>query len=158
MAENEEPDKIKLFEDTIKVLEQKLNNETDNWQKTISKLSNAVKSDIKQIIEAQAEIISYKQFIIEEIRKYSLLMFKDSPLLKTLKKNRFEYYSTGYPIKLSNGSDKKVLIESDISKIQYKFDLLETHINYLRETASNLETLSYSVKNRIQLLDILGAN
>jgi hypothetical protein len=150
--------KIKMFYDNCKLLETKLNNETDNWNKKINILTSQVRSDIKLLIEVQADTVNCKQIIIDEIRKYSLIMYNDMPMIKMLKKNRFEFYSTSYKILIKDRGDKKQLIEADIAKLQYKIDLLETHINYLRETVSNLETLGYTVKNRIQLLEILGIN
>jgi hypothetical protein len=156
LENNDEQNKLKQFEQNIKIIESTLNKETSYWDEIVKNLSNNIRGDIKKLIDTQAEVVSYKQIVLDEIRKYSLMMYKDLPMLKNLKKNRFEFYSNNYQLSLKNSSDKFVLIEADIAKIQYKIDLLETHINFLRETASNLETLSYIAKNRIQLMDILG--
>lgn len=154
--DNKVNDNIIAFEERVKLLENKLSNEAENWSKKITKITFNLRGDVKLLVDVQADIASYKQLILDDVRKYSLILYKDMPGIKAMKKARFEFYSTKYPIVVKSSTDKKGLIEADIAKIQYKIDLLETHIDFLRESGSNLETLSYSVKNRIQLLDILG--
>lgn len=156
MAEAQETNKLLAFEKSVKTLENKLTNESENWSKKITKITFDLRGDVKLLVNVQADIASYKQMILDDIRKYSLVMYKDMPGLKAMKKSRYEFYSTKYQINVKSGTDKKGLIEADIAKIQYKVDLLETHIDFLRESGSNLESLGYSVKNRIQLLEILG--
>lgn len=158
MPDNNENEnsKLKLYEQQVQKLEQNLDLEVDKWDNIINKITKGIRGSIQKLPEVESEIINNKQLIDADIRKYSLMMYKDVVSLKPLKKKRFEYYSTSYQIKLKNSSDIKFLIETDIARIQYKIDLLETHINYLRDTSSNLKTLGYSVKNRIELLNILG--
>jgi hypothetical protein len=154
--ENEGENKLKLFDKQTQQLEQDLNIEVDKWINIIKNCSNGIRGNIQKIPEVESDIINYKQLADADIRKYSLMLYKDNSSLKPLKKKRFEFYMTSYQIKLKNSSDIKGLVEADIAKIQYKLDVLEAHINFLRDTSSNLKTLSYSVKNRIELLNILG--
>ncbi len=154
--ENEGENKLKIFDKQTQQLEQDLNIEVDKWTKIINICSNGIRGNIQKLPEVESEIINNKQLVDADIRKYSLMLYKDNSSLKPLKKKRFEFYMTSYQIKLKNSSDIKSLVEADIAKIQYKLDVLETHINFLRDTSSNLKTLSYSVKNRIELLNILG--
>jgi hypothetical protein len=156
MAELDNDDKIKIFEQQTKALEITLDKEVAKWGGILKLLTDGIRGNIKNITEVEAEVVNYKQLIDADIRKYALMMYKDNAQLKPLKKKRFEFYSTAYQIKLKNSSDIKGLIEADIAKIQYKIDLLEAHIGFLRDTSSNLKTLTYSFKNRIELLNILG--
>ncbi len=148
--------KLELFDKQTKQLEVILNNEVEHWEKIIRKLSNDIRGNIRNLPDVDSEILNNKQLVDADIRKYALVMYKDSASLKPLKKKRFEFYSTSYQIKLKNSSDIKGLIEADIAKIQYKIDLVDTHISFLRDTSSNLKSLTYSYKNRIELLTILG--
>ena len=158
MPDNNENEnsKLKLYEQQVQKLEHSLDLEVDEWNNIIKKITKGIRGSIQKLPEVESEIINNRQLIDADIRKYSLMMYKDVVSLKPLKKKRFEYYSTSYQIKLKNSGDIKFLIETDIAKIQYKIDLLEAHINYLRDTSINLKTLGYSVKNRIELLNILG--
>jgi hypothetical protein len=91
-----------------------------------------------------------------EIRNYALLIYKDNKVLKNLIKKKFEWYSTKYQIALKNSGDKMKLIEADVAEIQYKIDLLDNHVDFLKGTGDNLKQMGYTVKNRLELLDILG--
>ena len=156
MAEIENDDKLKIFDQQTKQLEQELNTEVANWSGIIRTLTNGIRGNIKNLTDVESEVVNYKQLVDADIRKYALMMYKDNASLKPLKKKRFEFYSTNYQIKLKNSSDIKGLIEADIAKIQYKIDMLDAHIGFLRDTSSNLKTMTYSFKNRIELLNILG--
>lgn len=155
----DEEDKIdysKILEQQIVKLEKDLDNEVKHWDIIVNKLTAGIRGNIKELPDVESEVVNYKQLVDADIRKYALMMYKDVSALKPLKKKRFIYYSTSFQIKLKNSSDIKGLIESDISKFQYKIDLFEAHIGFLRDTSSNLKTLTYSYKSRIDLLNILG--
>lgn len=148
--------KLDKFKQTTILLEQQLDTEQQNWDKIIMDLSSKLKGDIKYLHEVDADISSYKQLIISEMRKYSLYIYKDNKILKSLIKSRFEWYSTKYQINLKSSGDKMKLIEADVSDIQYKIDILDNHIDYLKGCGENLKQMAYSIKNRIELLNILG--
>lgn len=151
-----ENDKIKAFENATNNLEQQLETESKFWNEVVTKLAQDLKGDIKYIVEVQAEILSRKQSVVEETRKYSLMLHKASIPIKEIKKTRFEFYSTTYQIQVKNDTTKKGLIESDLARIQYKSDLISNHIIFLQNTANDMDSLNYAVKNRIDLLNILG--
>ena len=133
-----------------------LDAEVKHWEHIIKGCSNGIRGNIKDLPDVDSQITNSKQLCDADIRKYALMLHKDSAHLKPLKKKRFEYYSTTYQIKVKNSSDIRPLIEADIAIIQYKIDLLDAHIGFLRDTSSNLKSLGYSYKNRIELLNILG--
>jgi hypothetical protein len=156
MAELESEDKIKIFEQQTKQLESNLNKEVIHWENIIKTCSDGIRGNVKNLPDVDADITNYKQLCDADIRKYALMLHKDNAALKPLRRKRFEFYSTNYQIKVKNSSDIKPLIEADIAKIQYKIDLLDAHIGFLRDTSSNLKSLGYSYKNRLELLNILG--
>lgn len=153
---DEEKDKMKLFEDNTKVLENKLNNETNIWNDRVKKVTIGLKGDIKKLIEIQSDVISFNQIAIDEIRTYTLMLYKCNINIKELTKQRYEFYSTKYQINIKSDTTKKGLIESDLSRIQYKSDLLEIHISFLRDTCKDFESMNYAIKNRVELSNIYG--
>lgn len=153
---SETDSKLDKFKQTTILLEQSLDGEQQQWDSRIIDLSKKLKGDIKFLYEVDADISSYKQIIISEMRKYSLIIYKDNKVLKGLIKSRFEWYSTKYQINLKSSGDKMKLIESDVSDVQYKIDILDNHIEYLKGCGDNLKQMAYSIKNRIELLNILG--
>ena len=156
MAEVENEDKLKVFDKQTKLLEQQLDKEVAKWEDIVKTCSNGIRGNIKNLPDVDSEATNYKQLCDADIRKYALMLHKDNAQLKPLRKKRFEFYSTSYQIKVKNSSDIKPLIEADIARIQYKIDLLDTHIGFLRETSGNLKAIGYSYKNRLELLKILG--
>jgi len=158
MADEQELDKAKLYDNETQKIEIDLEKEVNYWNNLVKTISFTLKGDVKKLVEVQADIISYQQIVLEQVRKYSLILYKNMPSIKQAKKKRFEFYSTKYQIKVTSGSDKNGLIEADIAKFQYRIDLLDNHIKFLRDTSSNFITMNYAVKNRIQLMDILGTN
>ena len=152
----EENDKIKQFDDQTKVLETKLDKETLKWNEVVKTLSKSIYGDVKKLIEYQAEIISQNQIATDEVKTYTVMLSKNNTQIKELIKQRYEFYSTKYQLNVKNDTAKKSLVEADISKIRYRSELLEIHIQFLRDTASNLSSLNYAVKNRIDLMNALG--
>lgn len=155
MAEDEK-DKLKIFEDSTKQLERELNNDTKIWNDRVKKVTDALKGDIKKLIEVQAEVISLNQIVSDEIRTHTLQLYKSNVNIKELMKQRYEFYSTKYQINIKNDTTKKGLVEADLARIQYRSDLLEIHISFLRDTSKDFESLNYAIKNRIELANIYG--
>lgn len=138
------------------IIENQLNNEKSNWDDVIGKLSLKVKGDIKFLYEVDADIISYKQIIVSEMGKYAMVIYRENRTMKSLVKTRFEWYSTKYQINLKSSGDKMKLIEADVADVQFKIDILDNHIDFLKGCGENLKQMSYAIKNRIELLNILG--
>lgn len=148
MSEIEEKDK-----DNRKELSKKMLESEKKWKIVIDDLSERVRGDLKGLIDAQTEAISQRQNVSDEVKSYSLKMYKYVQKVKILEKARFEFYATSYQVK-TNGTERLRLINADLSEHQLFIDELDLHINHLRETAKNLDNIHYSVKNRIELSNI----
>lgn len=152
MSEIEQEEK-----DSRKVLAKKMLDSSKYWIAIVADLTRRIKEDdIKKIIDIQAEAISHRQIVIDEIRTYSVKIHKLVQKIKVLTKQRFEFYATSYQVKTS-GSEKLKLIDADLSEYQSFINELDEHVNFLRDTSKNLEAINYSVKARIELANILGA-
>ena len=137
----------------------KMNESVLYWRAIINKLTDRVKdmslNGIKEVPVIQADAISYRQMVGEEVRTYSIKVHKLVQLQKALTKDRFEFYATSYQVK-TNGTEKLKLIESDLAEIQEFINELDEHVNFLRDTSKNLESINYSAKGKIELSNILG--
>jgi len=128
---------------------------TKKWNAVVKTLSFKLKNDIKDIIDLQAETISYRQDVVDEIKTYSVNIYKLVQKMKVLTKERFEYYATAYQVKTS-AAEKIKLIDADLSFYQQLINDLYEHDNFLRETSKNLDNINYGIKNAIELANILG--
>jgi hypothetical protein len=148
MSENEEKKSYK--EVSLKMLQS-----TKQWRAIVNNLTSRLQGDLKDVIDIQAEAISHRQTVIEEIKIYSVKIYKLVQKMKVLTKARFEFYATSYQVKTS-GTEKLKLIEADLSEYQLFINELDEYVNFLRDTSKNLESINYSVKNKIELANILG--
>jgi hypothetical protein len=140
MAEIEEEDKLTT----------KLDDTEKFWNTTIEKLADKLNCSAKDVVPLQAEVISVRQQLSENIKNMSYEIFKVVSKIKVLKKQNFEWYSTKYPISV-NASEKAKLVEWDLHKADHRKDILDNHIEFLRETLRNIDNLNYAIKNKITL-------
>lgn len=136
-------------------LEEKLKEQETYWNKTIKTLASKLSDEVRTIVDLQADVITNKQIATEDIAEFTYKIYKLLPTLKLLRKQKFEYYTTSYPIKTS-GTEKLKLIEADLCMYEYRMNLLENHIDFLRETTKNLENINFAIKNKVSILQILG--
>lgn len=149
-------DKMEQFEEDVKKLENLLGQQEKKWNELLGVYTNGLKGDIMRLHIIDADVTNSRQLVSTEIRKYALMIHKTKKTMKPLIKKQFEHYSTNYQIVVKSSGDKMKLIESDVRSIQYKIDVLDVHIAFLRDTNDNLKQMGYSIKNRIELLNILG--
>ena len=149
-------DKLELYRNNTAALEERVSKEENQWNNVLKELSKSLKGAAKNLYLVDADVVNYRQIVTSEIQSYSLLIYKENRVLKPLIKRRFEWYSTKYQINVKSSSDKMKLIESDVADIQYRIDVLDNHVDFLRSTSDNLRQMGYSVKNRLELLNILG--
>ena len=143
-------------DDSRLILSKKMIESTKYWKTIIDGLTRRIREDdLRKVCNIQAEAISHRQSVVEEVRTYSVKIHKLVQKMKVLNKSRFEFYATSYQVKTS-GSEKLKLIESDLSDYQSFINELDEHVNFLRDTSKNLESINYSVKGRIELANILG--
>lgn len=153
---SDETSKLEQYKQSTQKLEKQLDGEHKHWDTVLAKTSKQLRADAKQLYIVDADITNYRQMTTSEIRTYALMIYKENKSLKPLVKSRFEWYSTKYQIAIKNSGDKMRLIESDVAEIQYRIDLLDNHVDFLKGTSDNLKQMGYTVKNRLELLNILG--
>jgi len=128
--------------------------ETENyWNQTIEETSKKLLRPVQEVIQLQAEVISLRQILSEEIKSISYQIYKSRQMMKEYEKERLEFYLTGYQVKTSGG-EKTKMIEADLSLYQYRVDIFDVHVNFLRETQKNIDYMNYGIKNKITLLEL----
>ena len=69
--------------------------------------------------------------------------------------DKFIFYATGFGVKTNMG-EKAILIDAHLAENDRSLELIESYIEFLRDTVKNLESFSYSIKNMIELMNYLG--
>lgn len=157
----EEIDRINKVKDTNDKLEEFFNDKRSEWNKNVEPLFKIIRVDLtnptsaKDIMEAQSLALSYRQGINEQINFFLNKRSKETTKIKKLRQDKFIFYATGFGVKTNLG-EKGILIDGHLAENDRSLELIESYIEFLRDTVKNLESLSYSIKNMIELMNYLG--
>ena len=157
----EELDRIQKVKETNDKLEDFFNDKRVEWNKNVEPLFKVLTTDLsnpsnfKDILEAQSISLSFKQAINENINYFLNKRSRETTKIKKLRQDKFIFYATSFGVKTNMG-EKTILIDAHIAENDRCLELIESYIEFLRDTVRNLESLSYSIKNMIELLNYLG--
>jgi hypothetical protein len=157
---DEELSRINKVKETNDKLEEFFNLKRDEWANNVLPLFEVIKTsftvqDSIKIIDVQAFALTYRQNINEQISFFLNKRSKEEVKIKKLKQDKFIFYATGFGLK-TNLSEKGILIDAHIAENDRNIQLIENYIEFLRATSKNLESLSYTIKNIIELMNYLG--
>tara|TARA_R110000772_G_scaffold55_6_gene321 strand:- start:636 stop:1148 length:513 start_codon:yes stop_codon:yes gene_type:complete len=130
------------------------NDELDPHFKTIFQ-GNFTMNNSRIIVDAQANVLSLRQRCNDRIGYYSQKLAKAKSENSVISQQKYLFYSTGFGLKTNLG-EKKLLIDGHMRENERGCNLIETHINFLRETLNTLESWGYAIKNVIQIIEYLG--
>lgn len=157
----EEIDRINKCRETNDKLEEFFNDKRTEWNKNVDPLFKVLTVDLsnpsnsKEILNAQSLALSYRQGINEQINYFLNRRSRETVKIKKLRQDKFVFYATGFGIKTNLG-EKAILIDAHVAENDRSLELIESYIEYLRDSVRNLESLSYSIKNMIELMNYLG--
>jgi hypothetical protein len=155
----EEIDRINKSRETNDKFETFFDGKRETWNKNIEPLFTILKDNFTlekkdKIIEVQSLALSYRQVINEEVSYFLNKRSKEEVKLKKLKQDKFIFYATGFGLKTNMG-EKSVLIDGHIAENERSMQLIDVHLEFLRSSAKNLESLGYTIKNIIELMSYL---
>jgi hypothetical protein len=156
----EELDRINKIKETNDKLEEFFNDKREEWTKNVEPLFDVIKSNFtlesySKVIDSQATSLTFRQRINEQISFFLNKRSKEEVKLKKVKQDKFMFYALGIGLKTSLG-EKNTLIDAHISENERNIQLIENYIEFLRSTSKNLESLGYTIKNIIELMNYLG--
>jgi hypothetical protein len=123
------------------------------WNSSIEILAKRLTKPVQESVQLQAEAISMRQILTEQIKNMSYQTYKFKQKVKQFEKERLEFYLFGYQIKTNSG-EKVKLIEADIASYQYRLDIFDIHVNFLRETQKDIDNINFAIKNKITLYQL----
>jgi hypothetical protein len=157
----EEIDRINKVKETNDKLEEFFNDKRTDWNKNVEPLFKVLSTDLsnpsnsKGLLEAQSIALSFRQQINEQINFFLNKRSKETTKIKKLRQDKFIFYATGFGIKTNLG-EKGILIDGHIAENDRCIELIESYIEFLRDTVRNLESFGFSIKNMIELMNYLG--
>jgi hypothetical protein len=156
----EEIARINKAKDTNDKLEDFFNGKREEWTNNITPLFEVIKNNFnlensQKIMDVQSLALTYRQMINEQISFFLNKRSKEEVKIKKLKQDKFVFYATGFGLKTNLG-EKGLLIDAHISENDRNIQLIENYIEFLRSSSKNLESLGYTIKNIIDLMNYLG--
>lgn len=125
-----------------------LNDQRQEWTLKIRELAQCFKS-IDKLNDAMVEIPSYRQILIEQIAQLNIkIKQQDVSLAKKYKTKFVSYYE--YDYKLTD-KQKESFIKADMSEDGMIRNLLETQMEFMRESVKTLDNMSWAVRNKLQI-------
>lgn len=157
MSEEEKKPEISLNAKYFKLnakTEEMLKAQRSMWVQRLEPLFITLKDGIEELYEMQATSLSYKHILSDEVNINTTKLSKAMSEQKRIRKDKLIAYTLKFQVKL-NTSEKNVCIDADVSEMERYIELLQMHIEFLRESSKTIDSLQYSVKNKISLLDYL---
>jgi len=157
---DEEKARIEKVKETNDKLEDFFNQKREEWTNNVNPLFDVIKNNFtlensQKIMEVQSLALTYRQMINEQISFFLNKRSKEEVKIKKLKQDKFIFYATGFGLKTNLG-EKGLLIDAHISENDRNIQLIENYIEFLRSSSKNLESLGYTIKNIIELMNYLG--
>lgn len=157
----EEVDRIKKVQETNEKMEDFFNDKRKTWNELVTPLFKVLSTDLsnpsnaRHLLDAQANVLTHRQQISEEINVFLSKRSRETTKIKKLRQDKFIFYATGFGIKTNLG-EKGILIDGHLAENDRTIELIESYIEFLRDSVRNLESFGYSIKNMIELMNYLG--
>jgi hypothetical protein len=127
--------------------------ERAEWREKIQVISLHIKN-IKTVAEAQVDLFSSRQTLLEYSYKLAQIISKLSTRERQEKAKKLKEYTEGKDIRYGS-NEKTTLIEGDLAELREKMELVEGHRKYIDQTIQTVDHMLYGIKSRISLEDYL---
>ena len=126
------------------------------WKERIQVISMHIKN-IRTVAEAQVDLFSQRQILLEYSYKLASIVSKLSSKLRSENSRLLKHYSENNDVRYQ-ANEKKSLIEGDLSPILEKIDMVESHRKFIDQTIQTVDHMLYGIKSRIALEEYLRAS
>ena len=123
------------------------------WREKIQIISLNLKN-IKTVAEAQVELFSTRQILLEYSFKLAQIVSKLSSRERQRRAAKLKDYNQNSDVRYGS-NETKVLIEGDVAEIVGKIEMVEGHRKFIDQTIQTVDHMLYGIKSRIALEDYL---
>jgi hypothetical protein len=127
--------------------------ERAEWREKIQVISLNLKS-IKTVAEAQIELFSTRQILLEYSYKLASIISKLGTKERQERARKLREYQESKDVRYG-ANETKTMIEADLSEITQKIELVEGHRKFLDQTIQTVDHMLYGIKSRISLEEYL---
>lgn len=136
-------------------IEKYFDGQREKYQEMLEPLYTKLgKREMETTITLQAEVLSLRGKIQEDITNHMNRLSKENTKYKKSVADRMEYYMHGFGYKTAS-TERKELINRDIAERKRMSELLESHIEYLREIRYSCDQIQFAVKNLVGIMNYI---
>lgn len=123
--------------------------ERDEWSTKIQEMSSRMR-DIYNLTDLQVDLYSQRQIVVEYTHTLMTHITKINKIYRERKIERWEHYTRNYDLRMDK-EPKELHIYVDMADVIERKEMLQTHLEYFRETLKTIDTMCFGVKHRISL-------
>lgn len=130
--------------------------ERETWTNDVKDIASRFKK-IEDMVEVQVDLYSKRQQGVEYMHQLMVLQSK-------LKKNWISEYKKAYDALILDQDyrysekEKQRIAEEKTSGSKIKLDILQTHVDFFRETVKTIDNMIFGVKHRVEIEDFRRGN
>lgn len=144
-------------------LERLFTESRDDWNSKVAPLyTGIIKSKPENITSLEASALGLRQNITEEIAYFSDEKSKKMEESREIRKNKIlEYNRPGtQPREVtaalnSRQTDRKVLMSGELAFLERTVEMYNNHLQFLIDTRDTLKSFSYTIKNKLEAMDLM---
>lgn len=123
--------------------------ERDDWTTRVSSLSERLKS-IYDVAELLVDLYSQRQIAGDYGHELVSHTSRLNRIYRERKRERFMHYTQNFDLRLDK-DPKALFIDVDLAELVERREILQNHLDFMRETLRSIDTICYGVKHRISL-------
>ncbi len=130
--------------------------ERKNWTDTVKNIAARFKN-VEDLIDVQVDLYSERQRATDYVHELSVLYSRLKKLHLAEWKKAYESLSLDQDFRYNEKEKSKLADEkSSISKL--KLEILQTHVDFFRETVKTIDNMIFGVKHRLEIEDFRRGN
>jgi len=130
-------------------LHSRFQTEREGWTSKVQSLTERLKS-IYDCAELLTDLYSQRQIAGDYIHELVAHSSKLNRVYRERKRERYLHYTQNYDLRLDK-DPKMLFIDVDLADLVERREILQNHLDFMRETLRSIDTICYGVKHRIAL-------
>jgi len=103
-----------------------------------------------EVADLQTDLYSNRQIVVDYTHTLMNHLTRINRVFREKKIERWEHYTRNYDLRMDK-DPKELHIYVDIADVVERKDLLQTHLEFFRETIKTIDTMCYGIKHRLSL-------
>lgn len=125
-----------------------------DWLSKIEYMSPKV-GEMAKLVELQTDCYTYRQRAVDEYYSIQAAYIRINSEYKREYGKLYDFYTNKSQIRYPNETSKAAKINSELSEVLAKRDLLDNHKDFMGETIKSIDAIIWGIKDRISIHQLL---